>query len=556
MTKRILCSISIVSIGVFIASVVLFLGVLYNHFSFVQKNQLKVQTDLAAQGVANEGTAFFDGLQTDGCRMTLIARDGAVIYDSQTDTGKMENHLEREEVKQAFKNGYGESTRYSTTLMTRSLYSAKLLPDGTVLRLSVSQNTVLMLLIGMAQPICIIFIITAVLAVLLARGLAKKIVKPLNELGLDHPLENVEYDELSPLLRRIDSQQNQIKLQSRELEQKRIEFNAVTTNMKEGIVLLGRDGSVLSINPAAKKLLGTNSTCIGRDIISVNRSIELQELLQKSKSGEYAETRLTLSGVDYQFDASPVISDGKVSGTVLLILDVTAKEKAEKIRREFTANVSHELKTPLQTISGCAELMMNGIVKPEDVGKFSSQIYAETQRLVELIDDIIKLSHLDEGAADLSREDTDLYEIAKEATDGLAEKAKKADVTLSLSGESAVINGVPRLLHGIIYNLCDNAIKYNRRGGRVDVAVKQDENNIRLTVSDTGIGIPPEHRERIFERFYRVDKSRSKTVGGTGLGLSIIKHAAMLHGAEISLESTPNVGTTFTVAFPKNQARL
>ncbi len=551
MTKRILRSISVVSIAVFIASVMLFMGVLYNHFSYVQKNQLKTQTDLAAQGVQNEGVKYFDGLQTDGCRVTLIDRDGSVIYDNQTNSDKMENHLEREEVKNAFKTGYGESSRYSTTLMTRSLYSAKLLPDGTVLRLSVSQNTVLTLFIGMAQPICIIFIITAVLAVLLAKSLAKKIVRPLNELDLDHPLDNVEYDELSPLLRRIDSQQNQIKLQNRKLEQKQIEFNAVTTGMCEGIVLLNKNGVVLSINPAAKKLLATNSTCVGRDIISVNRSIELQELLQKSKNGEYAERRLSLDGGDYQFDASPVISDGKVSGTVLLLLNVTEKEKAEKMRREFTANVSHELKTPLQTISGSAELMMNGMVKPEDVGRFSSQIYTEAQRLVALIDDIIKLSHLDEGADGLSREDTNLYAVAKEAVESLADEAQKADVTVALSGNTAVVNGIPRLLYGIVYNLCNNAIKYNKRGGKVNVTVEETENGARLTVSDNGIGIPPEHRERIFERFYRVDKSRSKAAGGTGLGLSIVKHAAMLHGADVELESTVGIGTTFTVTFPK-----
>lgn len=551
MTKRIFRSICFVALGVFLASLVLFMCVLYNYFSGLQRSQLKIQTELAAQGVSDGGMGYLEKLNAKDYRITWIDTDGVVLYDSKTDTAGMENHLEREEIKSAFENGVGESTRYSSTLMERSLYFAERLPDGTVLRLSVTQNTLLRLTLGMLQPICFILAVAVVLSLVLASRLSKNIVKPLNELNLDEPLKNEDYEELSPLLRRIDAQQTQIKQQSDELKQKQLEFETVTNGMKEGIVLLSGKGRILSINRAALKLFGADGSCVGEDILSVNRNLELAELLRKSEDGKYAERVTELGDGKYQLDASPVISDGKISGIVLLLLDVTEKEKTEQMRREFTANVSHELKTPLQTISGCAELLANGIVKQEDIQKFGSQICTEAQRMIRLVDDIIKLSHLDEGATDMQRETVDLYALAESTLRSLRPEAEAAKVSLSLSGESAKIYGIPQLLSGIIFNLCDNAIKYNRENGMVSVEIKDEDNKAVLSVADNGIGIPAEHQERIFERFYRVDKSHSKEIGGTGLGLSIVKHAAKLHDAVIELHSVVDGGTTVKVTFPK-----
>lgn len=550
MTKRIFRSIWLVTISVFLASVVLFMGVLYNYFSGVQQSQLKMQTNLAARGAGQEGLSYFDGLDVGNYRITWIDTDGTVLFDSESDTADMENHLQREEVKEALHEGTGESTRYSDTLLKRSLYCAQRLPNGTVIRLSLAQNTLLMLFLGMIKPICLIFLLALGLSLLLASRLSKKIVNPLNELNLDEPLSNHGYDELSPLLRRLSAQQNQIRQQSEALLQKQQEFEAVTTGMTEGIVLLNNKRVILSINPAARRLFGTDPSCVGEFILSVNRSPELHELLLKAGDGKYAERVMDLDGGMYQLDASPILSDGKVSGTVLLLLDVTEKEKAEQMRREFTANVSHELKTPLHTISGCAELMSNGMVKPEDMGKFSRQIYADAQRMIHLVEDIIKLSRLDEGACDMTRERVDLYALAGETVRSLMPVAHVSHVSITLEGQNAFLDAIPQLLQGIIYNLCDNAIKYNRKGGSVTVSVAKDAQFVRLTVADTGIGIPAEHQERIFERFYRVDKSHSKEIGGTGLGLSIVKHAARLHNASIELHSTPGKGTSITILFP------
>ncbi|MDO4944842.1 MAG: ATP-binding protein [Ruminococcus sp.] len=550
MTKRIFRSICLVAIGVLFASIALFVGALYDYFSTVQRNQLKMQTNLAAHGVANEGIGYFDGLDTKNYRITWIDSDGTVLYDSKSNTDEMENHLEREEIKQALSKGFGESSRYSSTLTERSFYSAELLPDGTVLRLSIAQNTLFTLLLGMLQPICIVILLALVLSFWFASRLSKKIVKPLNDINLDEPLNNDCYDELSPLLRRINFQQQKIKRQSAQLRQKQIEFETVTTNMREGIILLNIGGSVLAINRAAERLIGADGSPVGQDILSVNRSLGLQEVLNKSVNGEFAEKTMEMGDGIYQLKSSPVLSEGKVSGVVLLLLNVTEKERSEQMRREFTANVSHELKTPLHTISGCAELMVNGIVKQKDMTKFSSQIYNEAQRMIRLVEDIIKLSHLDEGADDMKREETDIYSMAQATIESLSQEAEASGVKITLNGENAAVYGIPQLLQGIIYNLCDNAIKYNKQGGSVTVTVKKEEQSVILSVADTGIGIPPEHRDRIFERFYRVDKSHSKEIGGTGLGLSIVKHAARLHNADVQLDSVVGKGTVITVTFP------
>ena len=538
------------AISVFTASLAIVMGILYGYLSGSRTEQLKIETDMCAGGVEAGGMDYINSLDTSGWRLTWIAEDGTVLYDSETDSSQMENHNEREEVKEARKNGYGESMRYSTTLTERQMYCAKLLDDGTVLRLSDSQYTWWTILLSMMQPI--LFIVTAAVAIslLLAFRLSKNIVKPLNSLNLDSPLENSAYPELEPLLSRLTAQQHQLKLQASELERKRNEFLTATGNMMEGIVLLSDKGELLSINAAASRLLGVSPYCVGKDILLLNNSYEMQELVHRALSGEHTETTLPVGGSDYQINATPVMSDGKVAGAALVIFDVTEKEKAEQIRREFTANVSHELKTPLQSISGCAELLSNGMVKPEDVPEFSHRIYSESQRLISLVEDIIGLSRLDEGAEDMQRTNVDLHKLAETAIDSLSNAAKEAGVTLELCGDGAEVYGIPQLLGTIVYNLCDNAIKYNRRGGSVTVTTENGAGGVTLTVSDTGIGIPKDQQDRIFERFYRVDKSHSKDVGGTGLGLSIVKHAAILHNATVTVDSTPGAGTTFTVFFP------
>ncbi len=552
MTKRIFRTVFVVAISIFIASAVLFMTVLYDYFSGIQQNQLRMQIDLASQGVEDEGLDYLKNLNIKDYRVTWIGTDGKVLYDSISEADEMENHFEREEVKEALSEGYGASSRYSFTLTQRYLYGAKRLPDGTVIRLSVTQNSLLILTLGMLQPIMIIFVIAIILSAFLASRLSKKIVKPLNELNLDKPLDNNGYDELSPLLRRIDTQQKEISRQSEELKQRQNELEVMTSAMSEGIILLNNRGTVLSINKAAAKLFGTDCFCIGEDIVSINRSLELAQLLNKAKNGEHSERVVELGCGQYQMMASPVISNNIVSGIVLLILDVTEKEKAEQLRREFTANVSHELKTPLHTISGSAELLANGMVKPEDIPIFLKRIYSEAQRMIQLVEDIIRLSHLDEGAEDMKWDMVDLYAVAEETINSLADEAESNGIKFELYGETVLINGIRQLLQEIIYNLCDNAIKYNCRGGSVSVGVKNENEFAVLTITDTGIGIPAEHQERIFERFYRVDKSHSKEIGGTGLGLSIVKHAAKLHNAEIELHSIVNKGTEITIKFPKN----
>ena len=553
MTKRIFRSVCIVAVVVLFASLALVMGVLYDYFSGSQENQLKTQTDLAAQGIEHEGSSYFNGLDSEELRITWIDKNGKVLFDNKTDASSMENHLEREEVRQAVENGYGKSSRYSETLTEKSLYSAKKLSDGSVLRLSVSQYSVLTLFLGMLRPVLIIALLAVVLALLLAYRLSKNIVTPLNKLNLDSPLSNKVYEELSPLLKRMDAQQRQLKHQSEELKRKREEFETATENMSEGLIILNEKGVILSINRAAAKMLGLSEDSVGKDIFSEKTSVNLKEPTQIALSGKKKEEVFALRDGNCQLLANPVSTDGKVTGAALLVLDVTEKERAEQMRREFTANVSHELKTPLQTISGYAELLANGMVADKDKTAFSEKIYAEAQRMIRLIEDIIKLSNLDEGAAELTRETVDLYATAENTVRSLLPAAKKANVTLSLNGENAEIYGIPQLLTAVVYNLCDNAIKYNKDGGTVFVSVKNNAENIVLSVRDTGIGIPKEQQERIFERFYRVDKSHSKEVGGTGLGLSIVKHAAKLHDAKITLESEVGKGTGITVIFPKKQ---
>ena len=549
MTKKIFQSILLVAGCVLLASLLIIMGFLYDYFGGVEENQLRDELSLAAAAVEDGGTDYLSQLTADRCRLTWIAADGSVLYDTKTNAESLENHASRAEVSQALATGTGESTRYSSTLMEKTVYYAQRLDDGTVLRISISRATVGMIAVGMIQPLLIVLIVALILSGMLARRLSRRIVDPLNSLDLEHPLDNDAYEELSPLLKRIHRQHVEIQTQLRKLREKTDEFTQITGSMREGLVLLDEHGSILSINAAAQALFGADAQCVGRDFLTIERSHEISAAIQAAAADGHSEVRAERAGRVYQFDISRITSDGKFLGTVILAFDITEQEFAERNRREFTANVSHELKTPLQGIIGSAELIENGMVKPEDLPRFVGHIHAEAARLVTLIDDIIRLSQLDEGDA-MPTEPVDLLAVSQEAAENLHDAAAARNVTVSVTGQPAVLPGVRRLIYEIVYNLCDNAIKYNRDGGRVDVTVAADAGGSSITVADTGIGIAPEHQGRVFERFYRVDKSHSKASGGTGLGLSIVKHAVQYHHGRIELESTPGTGTTIRVVFP------
>ena len=549
MTKKIFQSILLVAGAVLLASLLIIMGFLYDYFGGVEENQLRDELSLAAAAVEDGGTDYLSQLTADRYRLTWIAADGSVLYDTKTDAESLENHASRAEVSQALTTGTGESTRYSSTLMEKTMYYAQRLDDGTVLRISISRATVGMIAVGMLQPLLIVLIVALILSGLLARRLSRRIVDPLNSLDLEHPLDNDAYEELSPLLKRIHRQHVEIQTQLRELHERTDEFTQITGSMREGLVLLDEHGSILSINAAAQALFGADAQCVGRDFLTIERSHEISAAIQAAVADGHSEVRAERAGRVYQFDISRITSDGKFLGTVILAFDITEQEFAERNRREFTANVSHELKTPLQGIIGSAELIENGMVKPDDLPRFVGHIHAEAARLVTLIDDIIRLSQLDEGDA-MPTEPVDLLAVSQEAAENLQDAAAARSVTVGVTGQPAVIPGVRRLIYEIVYNLCDNAIKYNRDGGRVDVTVAADADGSSITVADTGIGIAPEHQGRVFERFYRVDKSHSKASGGTGLGLSIVKHAVQYHHGRIELESTPGTGTTIRVVFP------
>ncbi len=549
MTKKIFQSILLVAGCVLLASLLIIMGFLYDYFGGVEENQLRDELSLAAAAVEDGGTDYLSQLTADRCRLTWIAADGSVLYDTKTDAESLENHASRAEVSQALATGTGESTRYSSTLMEKTMYYAQRLDDGTVLRISISRATVGMIAVGMIQPLLIVLIVALILSGLLAKRLSRRIVDPLNSLDLEHPLDNDAYEELSPLLKRIHRQHVEIQTQLRELHERTDEFTQITGSMREGLVLLDEHGGILSINAAAQALFGADAQCVGKDFLTIERSHEISAAIQAAVTDGHSEVRAERAGRVYQFDISRITSDGKFLGTVILAFDITEQEFAERNRREFTANVSHELKTPLQGIIGSAELIENGMVKPDDLPRFVGHIHAEAARLVTLIDDIIRLSQLDEGDA-MPTEPVNLLAVSQEAAENLHDAAAARDVTVSVTGQPAVIPGVRRLIYEIVYNLCDNAIKYNRDGGRVDVTVAADADGSSITVADTGIGIAPEHQGRVFERFYRVDKSHSKASGGTGLGLSIVKHAVQYHHGRIELESTPGTGTTIRVVFP------
>ena len=550
MSHKIFRSILLVAAAVLLASLLIIMSYLYEYFAGVQERQLGDELSLAAAGVENYGESYLQTMKPGDYRITWIAADGTVLYDTILPDTSEENHAGREEVKRALETGEGRSTRYSTTLLEKTIYYARRLTDGSVLRMSISGATTGYLALGVVQPALLVFVLALILSSFLARRISNRIVEPLNHLDLDHPLDNTAaYAELSPLLRRIYEQRVENAAQLRALRQKTDEFNQTIGSMKEGLVLLDENERVLSINAAAKDVFAVNDDCMGRDFLTIDRDPDMTHALGKARADGHAEIRRAHRGRMYQFDISRIESSGAPIGTVLLAFDITEREYAERNRREFTANVSHELKTPLQGIIGSAELIENGMVKPDDLPRFVGHIHAEAVRLVTLIDDIIRLSQLDEGAA-MPTEPVDLLAVSQEAAENLHDAAAARSVTVSVTGQPAVIPGVRRLIYEIVYNLCDNAIKYNRDGGRVDVTVAADADGSSITVADTGIGIAPEHQGRVFERFYRVDKSHSKASGGTGLGLSIVKHAVQYHHGRIELESTPGTGTTIRVVFP------
>ena len=550
MTKKIFQSIIIVAATVLLASLTIILGVFYEYFGNIQKGQLTDELNLASVSVIKDGVDYLEQLQSDHYRLTWIDTDGTVLYDTETGNEELENHKDRAEVKTAFEKGIGESTRYSATLMEKTRYYAKRLEDGTVLRISAKYATTGLLVLGMLQPIIFIIIGALILSGVLASRLSKRIVEPLNNLDLERPLENETYEEISPLLNRINRQSSEISKQLRRLEEKTDEFNQITESMKEGLVLLDNKGIVLSINPAARNIFGSDTQgAVGHDFLRLDRSRTLSAAIEKTFEEGHSEIRIERMGREYQLDISRIESAGKVLGAVMLAFDITEQEYAERNRREFTANVSHELKTPLQGIIGSADLIETGMVKPEDMPRFIGHIRKEATRLVALIEDIIRLSQLDEGN-ELPCEEFDLMDIAEEVEQNLESAAGVRDITLSLSGRNAIMYGVHRLMYEIVYNLCDNAIKYNLSGGKVEIMVDRKDEEAVLCVKDNGIGIAPEHQDRVFERFYRVDKSHSKSSGGTGLGLSIVKHAVQYHHGKLELKSEIGKGTEITVHFP------
>ena len=550
MTKRIFRSILLVAGAVLLASIVLIMGVLYGYFGGVQERQMEDELTLAVAGVETDGADYLKAVDTDRFRLTWVAADGTVLYDTQADAAGLENHAGRTEIAQAMQSGSGSSTRYSSTLLEKTMYYAKRLDDSTVLRIAISRATVGVLVLGILQPVIIVAVAALILSNLLAHRLSARIVDPLNNLDLEHPLDNDAYEELAPLLGRISRQHELIERQMEQLRRETQEFTQITNSMREGLVLLDHHGCVLSINPAALRLFGADGACVGKDFLTVDRGVELTGAIEAALRDGHSEIRAQRGTQLWQFDLSRTGESGAEAGTVILAFDITEQERAELSRREFTANVSHELKTPLQGIIGSAELIENGMVKPEDLPRFVGHIRKEAQRLVTLIGDIIRLSQLDEGV-ELPREPVDLRALAQEVARDLDSAAKQKNVTVSVEGDEVRVAGVRRLLYETVYNLCDNAIQYNVDGGSVTLRTEKAGQGARITVADTGIGIPQDAQARVFERFYRVDKSHSKASGGTGLGLSIVKHAVQYHNGKIALQSTPGHGTSITVTIPK-----
>ncbi|MBR6521449.1 MAG: histidine kinase [Oscillospiraceae bacterium] len=548
MTFKIFRSSFIVAVCVLILSTLLSLAILNDY------NEEQIYIDLSSEaesivhGIELSGEKYFNDFHPRN-RVTHIAADGTVLYDSDVDISSMENHLDRQEVSDALELGSGKNTHFSRTLTRKTLNFALLSSDGTVIRVSCEERSLVAIFGSMLSAIFWVLILALVLSAVLASRMARKIVRPLNELDLDHPALSTEYSELAPLVNRIREQNITISRQIEELSLRQKEFSAITDNMSEGFLLIDHRATVLSSNRSALLLLGSPDGSVVRNLYQLDCPDELKRCADSALAGRRAEISMPSGEHTLCFIASPVVSSGQVTGAVITIMDITEREQRETLRREFSANVSHELKTPLTSISGFAELMKEGIVPPEKVPEFAGDIYAESRRLIALVDDIIKLSGLDEDSPAFEPEPVDLHSLAAEIIESLQPVAAKRGITLSLRGESVEIKGVRQILSEMIYNLCDNAIKYNKEGGSVDVHVRRNNPNTIVTVADTGIGIPYAHQSRVFERFYRVDKSHSKEIGGTGLGLSIVKHGAQYHNARTELKSEPGKGTSISIIF-------
>ena len=551
MTKKIFKSMVAVSAAVLLVCILCISYVLYGYFGDIITDELETNANLISQEI-EEDENYLANMEGIDNRITFVDTDGAVLFDSEADAAEMENHADREEISEAMADGKGYSVRYSDTLATKTIYFAKALDDGKVLRVSQDQSVAMLLLKGIIGPVILISVIIIILASVVSRAISKRIVTPINEMDTNDPDAEEPYVELAPLMIKIRQQNTHIKLQMAEMERERNEFNAITENMSEGFLLIDKNMEILSYNSAALELLGDGEMSEPHNAFELNRSRGFRAAAEESLAGKHSQQPLETESRQYNIIANPVFEDEKIVGAVIIIVDVTEKEQRDRLRREFTSNVSHELKTPLTTIYGVSDMMAEGIVKPADVKSFGKNIKDESGRMINLIDDIIKLSKLDENpAADADEmSETDLFETAKDVIDRLTVYAEEKGIKLYLQGSSAVIDGIPSLCNEIIYNLCENAIKYNRENGSVTISVRNEREGALLTVEDTGIGIPYEYRERIFERFFRVDKSHSSNVDGTGLGLSIVKHAVSQMGGSIEVESVEGAGTKMIIRFP------
>lgn len=548
MHNKIFRSSMLVTLLVLLSSIVLIMGILYDYFESQLINELKREAAYISIAIENEGIEYLDSIENENERITLIAPDGTVIADTVADTDVLENHIDREEVKEAIQNGSGTSSRYSDTLTEKIVYYAVKINDGNILRISARHYTIFVILLSLLQPIMIVVFISILLSIWLCHSISVKLVEPINTLDLDHPENSETYEELTPFLKKIANQRKIIDKQLKDAVQMQEEFKLITENMSEGFLVIDREMRILTHNTAAMKLLNM-SEAESENVLSVNRSKAFRKMLERVLSGVRNESETESDGKYYRFIANPVLDENHIIGAVIVILDVTESVNSENLRREFTSNVSHELKTPLTSISGFAEIMKNGDTPNEMVIDFSNSIYDEAQRLISLVSDIMKISELDEKTVVYKKETVDLYSLSLEVAERLRAEADKKNIKINVIGDTAEVIGVRKILDEMIYNLCDNAIKYNKENGIVDIIVSLADSKVKLIVRDTGIGIPTAQQSRVFERFYRVDKARSKSIGGTGLGLAIVKHGAIYHNAEIELESKENAGTLVSVIF-------
>ena len=551
MTKKIFKSIMFVCALVLAVGLAAVMGILYSNFDGQMRKELSKEAAYLSYGVEQQGVEYLKNIKDKSARITYIDQDGTVLFDNEADVSEMKNHSDRTEFQKAEKYGAGESSRYSDTLSEKTIYYALRLKDGTVLRVSGTQDSVLALVENLIFPLCGLLCLMLILSGIMASAISKRIVKPINELDLESPEENQIYEELSPLLSKIHRQNREIQNQLELAKQQQEEFSLITENMQEGLIVIDKYTMILSANSSAWNLFHMDRVRQGESVYCLDREEEFRHAIEQVLSGEHTELVLKLNGSDIQLIANPVIRDKKTEGAVVLLVNVTEKLERESLRREFSANVSHELKTPLTSISGFAEIMQGGLVKCEDIPQFAGRIYKESQRLLQLVEDVIQISQLDEEKTSYVWEPVDVYQVCKNAFESLKEKAKRLNVHLYICGERMKMEAVRTLLEEAIYNVCDNAIKYNRNDGSVSVFLTQTAQEIQIVVKDTGVGIPKEDQGRVFERFYRVDKSHSKEIGGTGLGLSIVKHAVGALKGSVILRSEEGNGTEICMKFPK-----